>query len=166
MTEQASAIYSRSVKMSRYLDKIQTFIEMGKLLSRLSTCKRDKVSAIVFPCDCTAIYSIGYNGPAQGLLNDSCTDEEGQCGCVHAEANAIIKLGNQTKPCVLYSTRMPCRTCAGLILNCSQIKAVIYAANYRNLFGYNLIKKAGGIIEYFENIRNIEQDLLYWKKRC
>ena len=166
MTEQASAIYSRSVKMSRYLDKIQTFIEMGKLLSCLSTCKRDKVSAIVFPCDCTAIYSIGYNGPAQGLLNDSCTDEEGQCGCVHAEANAIIKLGNQTKPCVLYSTRMPCRTCAGLILNCSQIKVVIYTSKYRNLFGYNLIRLTGKNIMQDDCIESIIEDLLYWKKQC
>ena len=152
--------------LDRYQQKIQTFIAMGKLLANLSTCKRDKVSAIIFPCDCSSVLSIGHNGPAQGLPNDSCTEEEGSCGCVHAEANAIVKLNIMGKPSILYSTRMPCLTCAGMILNCSCIKAVVFTYSYRNNLGYDLIVKAGMSIQYEIGLNLILQDLKYWKKQC
>lgn len=111
----------------RFTLKLKTFINIGKSLTVLSTCKRVKVSAIVFPTDFSAIYAIGYNGPPRGLPNDACTGEAGECGCPHAEANALIKFNaNVAKPSLMYSTQHPCHYCAELILNCTPLVAVIY----------------------------------------
>lgn len=99
-------------------------------LANLSHCKRLKVGCIIFPPDFSAIYSIGYNGPPSGLPNDNCYAIPGECGCVHAEANALIKLGN-VKDAIMLATTAPCIHCAGLIVNSKKIEVVWYIHEYR-----------------------------------
>lgn len=153
--------------MNRYLKKLNTFIEMGKLLVPLSTCKRLQVSAIIFPTDCSAIYSIGYNGPSRGLSNDHCTGEIGRCGCVHAEANAIAKFNNNVaKPSIMFVTTTPCLSCAGLILNCTNIQGVIYEENYRVQEGWLLLQAAKMRVSEVKNLEFLSKMLEYWKSLC
>ena len=130
--------------MERYLKKIRALTSVGQQLAELSTCKRLQVGAIIFPVDCSAIYAIGYNGPSRGLPNDSCTGKENACGCVHAEANAVVKFNNDiSKPSILYSTRLPCARCAALILNCTNIIGVVWDESYRDNEGHKLLLNGG-----------------------
>lgn len=129
--------------MKRWIEKVNRFVEFGRSIAALSTCRRLQVGAIVFPPDCTGVWSIGYNGPAAGLDNDSCTCEEGDCGCIHAESNAVLKLLPQGDPCMLFCTQAPCWRCAGMIINCGRIFCVIYDELYRDDRGTGMLVDAG-----------------------
>ena len=153
--------------MDRYVEKIKTFIMMGKLLVSLSTCKRLQVAAIIFPVDCSALYAIGYNGPSRGLPNDSCRNIEGRCGCAHAEANAIAKFNNDiAKPSLLYSTHTPCLFCASLILNCTNIKGVLWSGEYRDAEGIDLIISTGMDVVAERGLNLADRQLKCWKESC
>jgi dCMP deaminase len=131
--------------MHRYCQKLRVFVELGEALARLSTCKRVQVGAVVFSIDCRVVHGIGYNGPAAGLPNDSCTAVRGDCGCVHAEANALIKLqlsGTLTRPCLLYVTKRPCQQCAGLIVNSGIVRGVIYRDSSHDPRGLEMLDAA------------------------
>lgn len=122
--------------IARLTHKIEYLCAFAYKLAELSMCKRLRVAAIVFPIDCSRIYAIGYNGPPAGMPNDSCANAEGQCGCVHAEANAIMKTNlDVAKPAILYSTASPCLNCAGLIVNSGIIRMVLYGHKYRSSTG-------------------------------
>ena len=155
--------------MERYLEKLKMFMQIGKSLESLSVCKRLQVGSIIFPTDCSAIYSIGYNGPSKHLQNDSCTGEQGRCGCVHAELNAVVKFNNDfAKPSLLYTTKSPCEACARVILNCSNIIGVIWSEEYRSLDGVNLLKECKLDIVDELNLRIETQVVLlrHWKSLC
>jgi dCMP deaminase len=161
--ERESADYSDD----RDLIKVLKFVAMGKLLAPLSTCKRLQVASIIFPFDCSGVYAVGYNGPARGRPNDSCTGEEGCCTCVHAEVNAIAKiLPIQPKPSILYTTHRPCLTCAGLILNCKAIKVIVFSKIYGTSEGIDLIRATGTPIIYEDRLHEHIKELKYWKKLC
>ena len=155
--------------MERYLEKLKMFMQIGKSLESLSVFKRLQVGSIIFPTDCSAIYSIGYNGPSKHLQNDSCTGEQGRCGCVHAELNAVVKFNNDfAKPSLLYTTKSPCEACARVILNCSNIVGVIWSEEYRSLDGVNLLKECKLDIVDELNLRIETQVVLlrHWKSLC
>ena len=127
---------------NRYIEKLGVFANMATRLSALSTCKRKeaKVGCVIFPFDCSAIYALGYNGQPAGFPHDACRDEVGDCGCIHAEANAIAKFNNDlAQPSILYTTRCPCEACAGLIINSRQIKLVIFRDEHSNTTGFTRI---------------------------
>lgn len=153
--------------MERYLKKIRALVSIGRELAELSTCKRLQVGAIIFPVDCSAVYAIGYNGPSRGLPNDSCTGEEGDCGCVHAEANAVTKFNNDlAKPSILYTTKLPCKTCAALILNCTNIIGVIWEEVYRDDAGYRLLLAGGLNVLKLKGLENAPAITACWKESC
>lgn len=117
---------------SRYLKKLGTMFSFGDSLADLGTDPRIKVGALVFPVDCSAVWGIGYNGVAAGLNHEGVTLGKslgtGSSGAAHAEANALLKAGDRLhsgKPCILYSTLMPCPYCAPLIANVSSVVGVI-----------------------------------------
>ena len=148
--------------MERYVLKLRTFISMGNELAKLSVCKRKQVAAIVFPVDCSRVYAIGYNGPPHGEPNDACTNVEGDCGCVHAEANAIAKFNSEAaKLSILYTTCRPCVHCAGLILNCDKIAGLIWGEEYRKPRGIYRIIRSGRIL-----VRSVEEVLSPTRTRC
>ena len=92
-------------------------LDFCKSLSKLSTCRRLQVAAIIVDHRFTRVLSIGYNGWPVGAPNDACLGVAGSCGCVHAEANALIKLQYRTPHMFMITTHSPCLHCAGLILN-------------------------------------------------
>jgi len=125
----------------RYVDKLRVFTELATSLARLSRCSRKQVGAVIIPADLSNVLAIGYNGPPAGEPNDSCRGGEGSCGCIHSEANALVKLSIDRKDLILVTTLSPCEHCAGLILNCGKISGVLYGEEYRDTRGLDLLLK-------------------------
>ena len=127
----------------RKSDKLLTFRSTLGLLKNLSQCKRANNAAIVFNRDFSAIHAIGYNGPPKGGYAQ-CTSKPGDCLCIHAEANALLKLKTHEKGLIMLCTTSPCWYCAGAILNSGQIGLVIYEQPYRDARpGLNLLYHNG-----------------------
>lgn len=116
-------------------------------LAGLSRCERTRVGCTVIRPDLSEVVAIGYNGPARGLPNDGCRvgDGAGACGCIHAEANALVKLKVTDGGLVLISTLTPCEHCAGLILNSGRVAAVVAGANYRDAVRPLEMLRANGV---------------------
>ena len=126
--------------MSRYHDKCLVLYRFADELARLSACTRQQNAAIVFANDCSAVYSIGYNGPARGRPNSACNGEEGNCGCVHAEANALLRASCGG---VMYCTTSPCMMCAQMLLNHGGIYVLVYDKQYRDPSGIQMLADYG-----------------------
>ena len=120
----------------------KTLMGFAQLLSRRSTCARLQVGCIVTSADGHHIYSYGYNGNAKKFPNTCDSEEPGKCGCIHAEANALIKVVQSDSKKVVYVTNMPCKMCAKMIVN-SGASRVYYANAYRLSEGKNVLAKAG-----------------------
>lgn len=133
--------------------KIEVFCDLARRLSTLSTCSRLQVGCAVVPLDLSGVLAIGYNGVPAGEDNSSCDGEEGRCPCVHAEANALVKLRDR-RDCLLVCSVSPCRHCAGLIINSGVVRAVIYADEYRDTGGVDRLKRAGIVtVSYLRGVR-------------
>ena len=141
--------------MTRHEYKILKMYEFAKSLSKLSTCKRASVGCVIVPYDCTSVYAIGYNGQPSGSPNDGCTGAEGDCGCIHAETNAIAKL-TTNEACMLISTTFPCWRCAGLIAGCRQISRVLYDNEYRCDRGGRILHRANFSMGFLEAVRPLK----------
>lgn len=126
----------------RHNNKLRIFMQFATDLSDLSTCKRAKVGCVVCDDRFTSVVSIGYNGQPAGLPHECCTGEEGSCGCVHAEANAIVKLSSARSHLLLLATTLPCWRCAGLIINSKKIKRVVYVSDYRDERSLELFRQS------------------------
>lgn len=133
----------------RQHEKLVVFSRFSEDLSELSTCKRRNVGCIITDESFSEVWSIGYNGPVTGFENDSCTGAEGECGCVHAEANAIVKLNVQRRDLWMIATCMPCVVCASLIANSKAVSRVFYRDTYRNTTGGQLLHRAGIYVERY-----------------
>lgn len=116
----------------------ETFMVMAYALAQRSTCRRAKVGALVTDADGLQVLGIGYNGVPHGWANDSCTGVPGQCGCVHAELNALLKAPGTLPGKVLYTTTAPCEHCARAILN-SGVTRVAFSRTYRSDAGLHLL---------------------------
>ena len=131
------------MNLDRFNQKRLVFAQFATDLASLSSCKRAQVGAIVFPRDFSEVLAIGYNGPPAGLSNNRCSNIQGQCGCVHAEANAIAKLTTRDDGLVLLCTTSPCVQCAGLIINSRRIAVVDFIISYRQSAGLDMLNEAG-----------------------
>ena len=80
----------------------------------------------------------------------------GDCGCIHAEANALIKAPFHQGPLTLYTTVSPCRDCAKLIIN-SAVTKVFYLEQYRSDAGLILLKKGEIAVEQLHSRQMHEQ---------
>jgi deoxycytidylate deaminase len=121
--------------------KLRVFCDLAVRLSTLSTCKRLSVGCVILPLDLSSVSAIGYNGVPAGEDNSSCDGEEGRCPCIHAEANALVKLRDR-RDCLLLTTVSPCLHCAGLIVNSGVVRAVGYLSEYRDLSGLTRLQAA------------------------
>jgi dCMP deaminase len=100
------------------------------------------VGAVVTTWDMTQIVSWGYNGNYRGGPNTCDSDTPGQCGCLHAEDNAMVKAPYQGGPFIMFCTHTPCKQCAKRIIN-ANIGKVICATAYRSQEGVELLRAAG-----------------------
>ena len=121
----------------------ETFMDMAWVLARRSRCERLQVGAIVTDAAGLQILGMGYNGAPASLPNGCAAPLlPGECGCVHAEANAIIKAPGALPGKILYTTHTPCERCAQLIVN-GGITQVFFDTIYRDARGYDLLLRAG-----------------------
>lgn len=119
------------------------FCRFAADLADLSTCKRKVVGCVIVPATLTEVLAVGYNSPPSRVPNDACRNVPGDCGCVHAEANAVAKLRGGGDNLVLISTTAPCERCAGLIINCQRVSDVVWLCPYRDDLGLNVLEAAG-----------------------
>jgi dCMP deaminase len=116
----------------------------ANLIAGSSTCERLKVGCVITSFDLEQIYAIGINGNAKKLKNKCDGEEVGKCGCVHAENNALIKVGIRDPKKVVFITHSPCLSCAKLIIN-SGASYVYYAKAYRDTLPLKIL--------HYNNIR-------------
>lgn len=120
------------------------YMELAKSLAFRSTCQRLNVGAVITSSDFRQVLAVGYNGNAAGLPNKCDQHEQGDCGCVHAEANAIINChAPLTQPKIFFSTFSPCINCAKLMLNLGNLKKLFYCHEFKNKEPLEILKKAG-----------------------
>lgn len=133
---------SDRITEARRKAKLQRFERFAVDLSSLSTCKRAAVGCVIVNVELTEVFSIGYNGQPSGMPNGGCREVQGRCGCVHAEANALVKLSDR-RPAILITTTSPCEACAGLIANRGGIIEVRYMCEYRDTKPMRILQSAG-----------------------
>lgn len=123
------------------IDKI--YMQIAYQTAKLSYANRRKVGCIIVKDE--QIISFGYNGTPKGFDNCCEVDDVTLPNVLHAEANAITKIAKSTMSsngATLYTTTMPCFSCAKLIVQAG-IKQVYYTESYRDTSGVDLLKDAG-----------------------
>jgi deoxycytidylate deaminase len=112
----------------------QVYMSLAKILSSRSTCSRRKVGCVITSHDYKKVFSVGYNGNASKLPN-KCDkpNESGECGCLHAEENAIISCSEPPYvPKIIFTTVYPCKMCAKRIIQLGGVLHVFYLDDYHN----------------------------------
>lgn len=112
-------------------------------LSERSTCTRAKVGCVLVSADNCRVLAVGYNGGGRGRENACESLEPGNCGCLHAEDNCLLKADyNDHSSKILYTTTSPCLTCAKRILNAG-VSSVVYLNEYRKTEGKMYLISSG-----------------------
>jgi len=114
-------------------------------LASRSNCSRRKVGCVITNIENSHLLGLGYNGGEAGGLNECARpNESGNCGCLHAEDNALLKVGPLHEiPKIAYVTHMPCEYCAKRFVNKGGFKKIYYAQDYRLTTGIDLLKDRG-----------------------
>lgn len=125
----------------------EIYMKLAFSLSERSTCLRLSVGCVIASTDFRRILAVGYNGNAAGL--DNCCDVLGEdavgnCGCIHAEENAVISCTeSRATEKIVFSTHLPCKACAKRIIQLGGVKKVFYWNDYRKREGFELLKRVG-----------------------
>jgi len=132
-------------------------MRMAEELAKRSTCARNQVGSVITTADLTQVLGIGFNGNARGLPNRCDSSEPGRCGCIHSEANALIKAGAQTPGKVMFVTCSPCVMCAKMVVN-SNVARVYYRQAYRDPAGVEVLRRGGVEAEQYDRWRHLWRD--------
>lgn len=119
----------------------QIYLRLAKELSRRSTCVRLAVGTVLTDPSMEQVYSVGYNGNVRGFPNKCDREEVGNCGCIHAEQNALVKAPGSNTPKHAFITLAPCEVCAKLLVQ-SGVKHVTFIDRYRNSRGLSILEEA------------------------
>jgi dCMP deaminase len=125
------------------------FMSFALLLSQRSECSRSSIyaknGAVITAPDKRSIIGFGYNGRQRDPNHlDECPGDSngvGNCGCLHAEINALVNAGSCITGCIMYATTMPCNQCARAIVNAG-ISGLYYHKPYRNMEGYKILLRS------------------------
>lgn len=119
------------------------YLLFARLIATRSTCRRASQGAVIASANLENIYSVGYNGSLRGGAH-TCTEDAapGQCGCFHAESNAILKVTQKDPNKVMFCTTAPCQKCAEMIIQ-SQFSQVYYINAYRDTVPVHLLEQFG-----------------------
>lgn len=131
----------------------EVYMRMAEELAKRSTCERNQVGTVIATGDLTQVLGIGYNGNARGLPNACDGTEPGRCGCLHSEANALIKAGAQLAGKVMFVTVSPCVMCAKMIIN-SNVRRVSYRTAYRDRAGIETLRSGGVEVAQYDRWRD------------
>lgn len=125
------------------------YMELAMSMASRSSCERLHVGTVITTTDYRKVLAVGYNGNASQLQN-GCDDPKavGNCGCLHAEENAVINCDSpRTIEKVVFVTTMPCKMCAKRLINLGNVKKLFYANSYRNEEGIELLRQVGIYVE-------------------
>jgi dCMP deaminase len=110
----------------------EVYLDFAEAISRRSTCQRLQVGTVITTTDYRKVLAIGYNGNATGLPNRCDRDEEGKCGCLHSEENAVINCDSpRATEKFVFVTHLPCVMCAKRIINLGNVRRVVFQHDYR-----------------------------------
>jgi dCMP deaminase len=130
--------------MEKRISFEEIYMKLAFDLSLRSTCARLNVGCVVVSEDYSRVYGIGYNGNAAGFKNGCDQDSPGNCGCLHAEDNALLKTnGGPEVPKIVFVTHQPCSYCAKRMINKGGIKKIYYFYPYRMTEGVDILERAG-----------------------
>ena len=129
-------------------------MRMAEELAKRSTCARNQIGTVITTADLTQVLGIGYNGNARGLPNRCDGTEPGRCGCIHSEANALLKAGAGIPGKVLFVTVSPCVMCAKMIVNAG-VERVLFRSPYRDAAGVEVLHRAGVEVEGYDRWRDL-----------
>ncbi|MFH1721354.1 MAG: cytidine/deoxycytidylate deaminase family protein [Candidatus Altiarchaeota archaeon] len=131
------------------------FAKIATDVAARSTCiKDDRQFGSVIVNEKREIVATGYNGMVRGAphcedvgcIKDDLEIESGMghgiCPAVHAEQNALLQAGKDSKGSTLYVNAYPCKICARLIVN-SGIKVVVTSGVYTDKEGLQILKDGG-----------------------
>lgn len=124
----------------------EVMMDLAVSLARRSTCARLQVGCVITDARFTSIYALGYNGNYRGGPHACDREEPGNCGCLHAEDNALVKLRTEERGLVLFTTVSPCTACAKRIVNQGNVETVWIAETHRDLDASAKILAAGGVM--------------------
>jgi dCMP deaminase len=103
------------------------YMALAKSLAARSTCEVERVGTVITSADFRKVLAVGYTGNASGLPNH-CDQPGPDCGCLHAEDNAIIHCdAPRADPKIVFTTKVPCRACAKRLINLGGVQD-LYAA--------------------------------------
>lgn len=141
-------------------------MQIAHVVRRRSTCSRHRVGCVITNLDPyrfatgatypesvspwdkrtshTRILAMGYNGMEAGGKNECDSSQPGQCGCIHAEQNALIKAAPGLK--AVFVTMSPCLMCARLMINAGA-QAIYYDDEYRDPAGILLLRDHRLVVE-------------------
>lgn len=98
------------------------YMTLAEALAGRSTCRADHVGCVVTSVDFRKVLAIGYRGNATGLPN-RCDREGEDCGCLHAEENAVIHCdAPRGEPKIVLTSKLPCRACAKRLINLGSVQ--------------------------------------------
>lgn len=127
----------------------QIYMKLAFSLSERATCERRKVGAVITSIDYTHVFGIGYNGREKGGPNHcERPKEQGNCGCLHAEDNALLKCKEGPDvPKIFFVTDQPCEYCARRIVNKGGFSRVFYSKEYHNTKGIYILASSNILAE-------------------
>jgi dCMP deaminase len=120
--------------------KIETMLEIAGAVARRSTCARLQVGTVITDRKMEQI-AVGYNGGPRGGINRCRRPDEGNCGCVHSEINALLK-ANFPGDRRAFVTDSPCPLCAVALVN-GGVVDLVYAREYRDPEGLEILAESG-----------------------
>lgn len=130
------------------------FMAMAITLAERVTCLRKRVAAVFTDAKMHRVLCFGYNGNVAGGPNQCDALLEGNCGCTHAEINALTKSVSSLEGSTCFVTLSPCFACAKVLVN-RGVRRVVYYETYRNVSGLELLRKHGVIVEKYENLAEV-----------
>lgn len=124
--------------------RIETFLDLAKVIAKRSTCKRAQVGCVITD-DHNRVVGVGYNGNPPGLphcIGSECFSIDGHCiTTTHAEINAITTMRNgfDNRFYNLYCTHSPCLTCLKVGVNMG-IREWYFITHYVDIYRDEFIK--------------------------
>lgn len=114
-------------------------LEIAELTAQRSKCGRKQVGCVLASEDFSRFWT-GYNGGPKGGINTCRRVETGNCGCTHAEMNAVAKCGHDAV--YVFQTAWPCERCAVMLVNAG-VKEAWFTGEYRTREGLDVFEEVG-----------------------
>lgn len=128
----------------------QAYMMHAMQMAELATCDRLKVGAVFTDAKMMRVLCSGYNGSYAGGPNGCDSNEPGNCGCIHAEVNSLVKSRDDLQGSICFVTVSPCEQCSKILVN-RGVSRVIYLNSYRKSTGLDILRSSGiEVIKYVD----------------